>query len=370
MPLTRAGSRRRRVLNSEPSNDSDVERPSESGDESTSAVARYADGAVTQRQPRVTDFVPRRKRTLLMLAAIAASMIAGLIDLHDVFFTQPFRGSREAFVAFDLNRPANLVDWLASASMWLCAAACLLVFAIRRHRSDDYRGSYLSWIWVAGLFAACSVWLATPIRDAAAEAVCLLGQTTRANAEVYCVIGVLTIAVLAALRMAIEMRESRLALLCLTLAGFGWAVASGVRAGLLLPPGSDLAGIVRAVSLLGAQSTVLLGILSFARRACLEAEGKIAVATPAAEPPASEAAAEEEVADEEVATPKPKRTTAAKRTSKRTTPARSKTESQPAPKPRRPRPKRPKPKRPSLSQLRRRSPRTRSTTRARTSSPT
>ncbi len=235
MQYTRAGARRRRVLASDAAVDAQ-ETATTSGSSTAQPPVpdnRYADGALAERQLRVTDLIPRRRLTLVLLAAALAAVVAGLVDLYGCFFIDSFAGDRAALAALDLRRPGNLADWCASTSMLVCAAACLLVFAVRRHRTDDYRGGYFNWVWLAVLFALCSIWLATPVRDALAEAVSLLaGRGVGADAlqaKSYFVLGALGIVVLAALRMAFEMRESRAALACLLAAGMGWAVASAVR---------------------------------------------------------------------------------------------------------------------------------------------
>ena len=127
------------------------------------------------------------------------------------------------------------------------------------------------------------MWLAAPLRAAAAEGVGFLTSRPAAEVEAYCVLGALLIVVLAALRMALEMRESRAAVFFLAVAGCGWALASAQRVG-LLAPNSPLGAMVRVAALLGAQVAMLTAILSYARRVCLEAEGRLAAPSARAKP--------------------------------------------------------------------------------------
>ena len=139
MQYTRAGARRRRVLAADTAVDAE-QTASDGGPAMAQPPVpdnRYADGALAERQLRVTDLIPRRRLTLILLAAALASVVAGLVDLYGCFFIDPFQGDRGALAALDLRRPGNLADWCASTSMLVCAAACLLVFAVRRHRTDD-----------------------------------------------------------------------------------------------------------------------------------------------------------------------------------------------------------------------------------------
>ena len=154
MQYSRAGARRRRVLASEAVGaeaDSAASLPPESRSAAAVAAAagRYADGAVDYRQPRITDLIPRRRLTLFLLAASLLSVLLGLENLYGYVFVLPYPGNRQALAALDLQRSGNIADWCASASMLVCAAASLLVFAVRRHRTDDYRGVY-SFLDLAG----------------------------------------------------------------------------------------------------------------------------------------------------------------------------------------------------------------------------
>jgi len=59
--------------------------------------------------------------------------------------------------AFSLQGSGTLASWFASVLLAFSAAFCVQVYYLRRHKCDDYRGSYRLWLWAFALFAVLSV---------------------------------------------------------------------------------------------------------------------------------------------------------------------------------------------------------------------
>jgi len=59
--------------------------------------------------------------------------------------------------AFSLQGSGTLASWFASVLLAFSAAFCVQVYYLRRHKCDDYRGSYRLWLWAFVLFAVLSV---------------------------------------------------------------------------------------------------------------------------------------------------------------------------------------------------------------------
>ena len=53
--------------------------------------------------------------------------------------------------ALDLAAKGSLGCWFSSLLLLAAAAVAILVYAVRRHRTDDYQGRYRIWLWAAGL---------------------------------------------------------------------------------------------------------------------------------------------------------------------------------------------------------------------------
>ena len=51
----------------------------------------------------------------------------------------------------------SLASWFASTLLMWTAAGAVLTFLIRRHRTDDYRGSYYVWLWATIALVLASI---------------------------------------------------------------------------------------------------------------------------------------------------------------------------------------------------------------------
>ena len=146
--------RRRRVLNEEVLSASSLAVRSSV---STNAIEpgdtpRYGAGANIENHPQVTSFVPRRFRTLCLIAlgglgvAVAAELTAHHAErLSELAQVVSPAEVTEVFA----NR---LVAWTSALLLLLAAGYTRLIFSLRRHRVDDTRGRYRVWR-TAGWFA-------------------------------------------------------------------------------------------------------------------------------------------------------------------------------------------------------------------------
>jgi hypothetical protein len=94
-----------------------------------------------QQQPRLTDLVPRALWLHGLLGLLGAGAIAGLLLAH------PTDGA--GIGTFDLGAPGSLARWFASAALLVAAALSVIVYSVRRHKTDDYHGRYHIWLWAA-----------------------------------------------------------------------------------------------------------------------------------------------------------------------------------------------------------------------------
>jgi hypothetical protein len=164
-----------------------------------------------------------------------------------------------------------LAGWFSSAVFMLAAVGSVLVYSIRRHRMDDYRGSYRLWLWCAAAWVVMSIDatanLHTPFTLAMARAT---GWSMLDGAVWW--IGVWgSILAILALRLLLEVRECRTATLGFTLAFSLWAAALATDYG-WLPRGEHAALVAIGGRLLG-QMILLLSVSFYARHVLLDAEG-------------------------------------------------------------------------------------------------
>ena len=117
----------------------------------------YGFGAERRSQPKTTDLIPKRwpaYSTLVALLVLAVAALNAMSIYADSL--QTYIGDA-GVSAFSLHGTGTFAAWFASTVMAAGAMVCLQVFYLRKHRCDDYRGSYRLWFWAAVIFLLCSV---------------------------------------------------------------------------------------------------------------------------------------------------------------------------------------------------------------------
>ena len=143
---TRAG-RRRRVLNEEVLSASNIaiHRGGENTGIEPGDTPRYGAGANIENHPQVTSFVPRRFRSLSLFAFVGLSVAVGAE--FAAYYAQALSALIKVISASEItevlaNRPTA---WMSAAVLLLTVGYTRLIFSLRRHRVDDYRGRYRIW---------------------------------------------------------------------------------------------------------------------------------------------------------------------------------------------------------------------------------
>lgn len=101
-----------------------------------------------QRRLRARWFsmVPVRRRTLCgVLGAIAAIVVVLAFGHWAALWWAPLALRPELARSLRLDRPDSLGTWFSSALMAATGVTSLLVYQLRRYRTDDYRGHYRLW---------------------------------------------------------------------------------------------------------------------------------------------------------------------------------------------------------------------------------
>jgi hypothetical protein len=247
-------------------------------DERVDDGPRYSDAAGVEHHPQVTDFFPRRYRTIGALAAIGVGATAAVEALH--WFVAPLAGTYgfESTAAFDLTGAGGVVAWLSAVVLMLAAVTCVLIYSLRRHRIDDFKGRYRVWMAAAAACALLSLDSVAPIHRLVVSAAAYHSGWTalRGHAAWWLVLAGLPLGWVA-LRAWLDARESRLAAVTLgaAIASYGVALASYLGLGLALPPQSEVM-ITSGAALLG-HWFLLVGVVSYGRFVVLDAQGLIPV---------------------------------------------------------------------------------------------
>jgi hypothetical protein len=241
------------------------------------AVRTYHEAAATDWQRRVTDLIPTRWGTLLLLFLVGVAAIAGIEVLYGQSETWGTKFGEANVAALDPTRPASLGGWFSSFVMVVCSMTALLVYSIRRHKEDDYRGRYRIWIWAAMVWLFGSMAAAAPIHRLVAAAVAhgtgsqLVGNPALFSTAFYAMI-ISTVAV----PVVVDLRQNRLALLTILAAGACYLTAAAIDLQLLLPLAGPLQTICLSAARMGSHLLLLTSLLVFARHVFLDAQGKIA----------------------------------------------------------------------------------------------
>ncbi len=236
----------------------------------------YTEAARPERQPRITDFVPTRWRSVAAFLILGLGTIAALTAVHSQ--TQRWGGTIAAkdLAALDLAGRGSLAAWFSGLTLGMAGLASLLIYTLRRHKLDDYRGRYRIWFWAAALWLVASVDAATGLHDTVRGLlVCLLGTSLLGDGSVWWIGLYVLMAGTLGVAVAIDVYRVRTASAALTVAAGCYAVAAASRLG-LLNGASDRATVMATsgVTML-AHWMLLMSLCLYARYVCLDAQGLV-----------------------------------------------------------------------------------------------
>jgi len=262
----------------------------------------YGDAEFLGQQLRLLDLVPRRLVSLFVLVTIATTIVGGLEGSY-VWMLGRVASGGAAIQALDLAAKGSLGCWFSSLLLLAASAAAVLVYAVRRHRTDDYQGRYRIWLWAAACWFLMATDQAANLREGFRELMIALSGTPLVGD------GSLWWAILYALglvavgsRLLMDMRSSPLSMCGLLMAAIAYSAAVAGRFGWILP-GLPSDGTREIMWLSGAEMlgslTLLVAVTLYARHVILDAEGLL----PWREPQPDEQLFDEEAAANGVAYP-------------------------------------------------------------------
>jgi hypothetical protein len=189
--------------------------------------AAYTNSALAENQRPLTDLIPARRWTLAVVLLLAISVVAGLETLYLRVAIEAPLPALSGWRLLDPSQTASLASWFSTLLFGLGAAGSLLILSLRRHKVDDYRGRYRLWRWMTVLFLLASLDVATGLHR---QAIQLLVEITRwpspGSALSFWNAAFAAALAIAGLRLAVEMRRCRLALLSLLAAAVCYAASA------------------------------------------------------------------------------------------------------------------------------------------------
>lgn len=229
--------RRRRVLLDE--REEGLSGPHGKSDDTSEAVLchtakprrNYAETAQREEQLRITDLIPKRYWTLSVLFLLGVLTIVVI----EALFIQRIDGVRflvDGGEAFEVTGRGTLGGWFASMLHAAGAAMAILIYVLRRHKSDDYRGRYRMWIGTSVALLLVSINTSTHFHLMISPFMTrLTGSVLASNRDLWWMVACLMAGLLGFARIATEMRNCRAAVVSLSLALVLYGLAVSLELG-------------------------------------------------------------------------------------------------------------------------------------------
>jgi len=276
--------RRRRLLREERSTgNSDGESPrfGDSGSRRQSKTdlmegRAYSEAARLEVETRITDLIPSRRRILFLWLVVGWSMIAAVIGLYIARNHAIKWLPEQAMASFRLQGRGTLAGWVGSLMLAASSLVCLVIYRIRRHRTDDYRGRYRLWTWAALFCMMASFDVATAWHRLLHVGLMKLADTPLwRDGSIWWIGCFALVGLVMTIRLVLDMRRSWVGVLSLLLSVGCYAVATVLHFGLLDLADFDTNKISHAGSLLLGHWMLLYSFMVFARYVHLAATGQI-----------------------------------------------------------------------------------------------
>ena len=141
-----SGDRRRRVLR----DDGSKRRAKSSTKKKPSIELQlYTTNAITSCQPRLTELIPHRKRSLGACLIVGLGIVAAMQALFLVRRNHLAGLPPATTMPLHLMGAGTLSAWCGSLLLAFSSLVSLVIFSVRRHKVDDYRGRFGMWLTVA-----------------------------------------------------------------------------------------------------------------------------------------------------------------------------------------------------------------------------
>lgn len=280
MEFRRTGSsddRRRRVLRD------DITATGEEGEgkkETSSrreSHRRYNDGAATARQPRITDFIPQRAFSLVVPALLLLTAIAAI---QAAYTTAEVRGwlKDARFAPFNPLERGSLAKWFASMLLVTGAVLSWIIYRVRMHRVDDFRGGYRIWLVAAAALFWAGMDVGTGLNAALSASIeSLTGKPLLGAAHGWWLVIYTLVFGALAVRMLIEVRQCRPAVLCLVNAAFWLGCGTLILTRLVLVNDPLNHHVAQSTFFLLGHGSIALAVLCYSRHVFLDAQGLLTV---------------------------------------------------------------------------------------------
>lgn len=215
--------------------------------------SRLERAALMESLPRISDLIPRRVSTLLLLWLSGVAVIGGLEALYWRMPSIAPLATDGTVEAIDLDGEGTLAVWFSTFTLTLACLVTLVIYAIRKRQVDDYRARYRVWLWAALCWLVLGMDETASLHEGFKEMMTILSGTRLAgDGSLWWAIAWLSVLLPVGFSMLLDMRGSWLARLSLAATGGCYAAAVAVQLGwvpgwhghhgIMLEEGCEMAG--------------------------------------------------------------------------------------------------------------------------------
>jgi hypothetical protein len=235
----------------------------------------YGNAEFLDQQWRLLDLVPCRLVVLTLQLLAGAAIVAGL---ESAYASSLQRAAADGTVVavLDVATKGSLACWFSSLMLLAASVAALLVYTVRRHRTDDYQGRYRVWLWAAGFWFLAATDQAASLREAfRAAMIDWTGTPLYRDGTLWWVVVYALVFGAIGSRLLLDMRPSRLSIAALSAAVVFYGLAMACHLG-WTPIGTAVGEVIFRSSSEMAGHLMLLAAMAFhARYVILDAQGLV-----------------------------------------------------------------------------------------------
>lgn len=234
----------------------------------------YGDAEFMEEQPRLTDLIPRRLSVLLSLFVLGLLGVVGLEALYAWMPRLAPMTTDGRVAAFDLDGEGSLAVWFSSFTLQMAALVALVVYSIRRHKTDDYQGYYRVWVWAAFCWMLLSIDETASLHEGFKEMMAYLtGARLFGDGSIWWIIAYGFLLGSVGTRLLVDMRHCYASTSALGMVGVCYMVAVITQLGLVLPEAGARAVMLEEGAEMVGNLFLLLAMGLHARHVLLDAEG-------------------------------------------------------------------------------------------------
>jgi hypothetical protein len=233
----------------------------------------YGDAEFLDALPCVIDLVPLRLPVAALFVLLGLAVIAGLEVLY-AWMPQFALAVDGRIEAFDLAGTATLATWFSTVALVLAGMVSLVVYLVRRFRTDDYRGHYRVWLWAALCWFLLSIDQVASLHELLRQAATRLsGTPLYGDGAAWWMIAYALVLGAVGTRLAVEMFPCPAALVVLLASLGSYAVVAACRFGWVPAAVANRLVMLSAGGQLLGNYLILVAVTIYARHVILDAQG-------------------------------------------------------------------------------------------------